>query len=659
MIQITEQIVIQKSGEFKETDFTIDASPELMQVLSSKIYTDPESAVLRELVTNAIDSHTEAKSNKDIEIHLPSRFKQELRIRDYGTGLSEKDISTIYTSFGTSNRRSSNEYCGCLGLGSKSPLSVADAFSVVSYQEGKKNTYSVYKCEKGIKLAKLSTEDTKELNGLEILVPIKQHKINEFHQKAINVYRWFKKKPVVIPKLEYPELKKLYEGDGFYVFPGDYYNKELYVVMGNIGYKSSVDKAGIKDFPPISVVLELNVGDVDISAGREDLYYSERTKAKLRESLDKVIECIRKEVEEGVKKAKCYYEAVCIYKKCPIKVTASYNGKNIETAQKICNIQHLDIRQPGYARRGTSKFRADRYIQYDENKKFYWDDLDKGRLNRVNEQGISNAVYLKPIPYITTTALGDIPGVLPTKKDFADFMGLNESDLILTSSLPKPTIIKTGRGASTTIQLYNGQDNYYQSYNWTDVKVQNTDTIHYVDINRFNPIIKVGEKDKRYIPQGCFNDLLGLLKFYKLIGEVQIYGVRNSFSKKSRKTWVNVGDLFWEQAPLLYAQYGIEQLLIDNNSTFGEYEHFKGLTITHSTLVPLVENVRKIKENLIKRDKELKFWLKCATIIGKTSVGVSYSFNTYLDQKPLLAYINSYDYKNFPVLEYINKEEFK
>ena len=656
VIPVKDIIEVKKSGDFEETTFSIDASPELMRVLTASIYTDPETAVLRELGTNAIDSSVEAKSEKPFEVHLPSRFKQELRFRDYGSGMDEARIKETYTVYGKSNRRESNDYTGCLGLGSKSPLAVADSFSVVSYIQGTKNTYTVFTDESGKpKLAKLSEEQTKEDNGVEIIVPIKQHKITEFHQKAVNVYRWFKKRPIVIPKLEYPEVQKLYEGEGFYVFSTNQYNKELYVVMGNIGYRSSVDKAGITDFPNISVVLELNVGDVDISAGREDLYYSERTKIKLRESLTKVIEHIRKIVEDGIKDAKCYYEAVCIYKKCPIKVTASYKGKILNASYKAMTIPHLDMRQPGYARRGNTKLKKDQYIQYEEGKKFYWDDLDKGGLNRVNEQGITNIVYIKAIPYVTTTTLGDVPGVLPTMKEVAEAIGINESDFILTSTLPKPTIVRSGRGVSTTIQLYNGKDNYYQSQNWTDVTVQTKDAIHYVDINRFHPIIKIGEEN-RYIPSGSFNSLLELLKYYKLLTEVPIYGVRNSFSKKSRKTWVNLGDLFWQEGPKLYAQHGIEQLLIDYNSTYGEYENFRGLNITNSILVPLLENIKKIKENLIKRDKELKFWLKCATIIGKTPVGVSHSFNTYLDKKPLLKYINSYDYKNLPVLEYINKE---
>src|SRR6188474_648086 len=134
-----------------DTTFGIANNAKAFDILSSKIYTDVPLAIVRELSTNAYDSHVMA-NRKDVpfQVHLPNYEDSYFSIRDFGTGLSHEDMMGLYTSYFTSNRSDSNDTIGCLGLGSKSPFAYTSQFSVISFFNGTKSVYAVFKNEDGI-----------------------------------------------------------------------------------------------------------------------------------------------------------------------------------------------------------------------------------------------------------------------------------------------------------------------------------------------------------------------------------------------------------------------------------------------------------------------------------------------------------------------------
>ena len=62
-------------------------------------------------------------------------------VRDYGPGLSHDDMFRVFTRYGRSTKRDSNEVVGMLGIGSKSGFAYADTFTVVSRHGGRVRTY--------------------------------------------------------------------------------------------------------------------------------------------------------------------------------------------------------------------------------------------------------------------------------------------------------------------------------------------------------------------------------------------------------------------------------------------------------------------------------------------------------------------------------------
>ena len=119
--------------------FSIKASPVAFDILSSKLYSNPILAIVRELLTNAYDSHKAAgKEDVPIKVNIPSYLEPSLIIRDYGLGLSKEDVMEMYTTFFSSTKSDSNDFTGCFGLGSKTPFSYTTSFSVNSYWNGTK-----------------------------------------------------------------------------------------------------------------------------------------------------------------------------------------------------------------------------------------------------------------------------------------------------------------------------------------------------------------------------------------------------------------------------------------------------------------------------------------------------------------------------------------
>ena len=58
----------------------------------NSLYKNPLGAIIRELTTNALESHMVAKTNRKVAIQLPTTLDQSLVIRDFGTGLDDEEV---------------------------------------------------------------------------------------------------------------------------------------------------------------------------------------------------------------------------------------------------------------------------------------------------------------------------------------------------------------------------------------------------------------------------------------------------------------------------------------------------------------------------------------------------------------------------------------
>lgn len=293
------------------SEFTIEASAEAFDVLSRKLYSNPELAVVRELSTNANDANIEANANRPIEVHLPVTRDDEMyfSVRDFGNGLTDDEVRCVYTSFFVSTKRGNEAVTGAFGLGSKSPFIMSDSFTVTSFNNGKKTVYNMHK-ENGIPQCTLvSSEDTNEPSGMLINVPINRDRIRTFCDTAWNFYR----STLFMPTINWESDWSIYTGDELiekFTAARDCFNKTT--IFFN---STDVNQLPIKDFgltvnvagvafhnvytDETSALLKkykirfmnilVNKSDVSIVPSREELHYDEKTvrflNARVKEEL--------------------------------------------------------------------------------------------------------------------------------------------------------------------------------------------------------------------------------------------------------------------------------------------------------------------------------------------------------------------------------------
>lgn len=309
-MQINDKAIeVTRSHVFDEGTFKIEANSVMFEILSSRIYTDVPYAIVRELSTNAADAHIEAGTqDKSFDIHLPTTWDSYFSIRDYGTGLSREDIATVYTVFGSSTRRMSNDFTGCLGLGSKTPFAYADQFTISSYQDGKKMVYSAFKNEENLPaITFMGESDTDEPNGLEIHLNVKPDDINRFQTAAKKVFQHFPIRPNVTgPELEFYDMAPIMEGKGWKLYENaGHLPARVSVLMGKICY--AAEGAEIKNElgSGVYLFLEVEIGDCSIAASREELQYNDHTNANLQRLIDTATADIRTQLDNQITGADC------------------------------------------------------------------------------------------------------------------------------------------------------------------------------------------------------------------------------------------------------------------------------------------------------------------------------------------------------------------
>lgn len=319
MIMQTEKSNVQSNID-NAREFVIEATSNIMETLSTRLYTNPIRAIIRETVSNAIDANIDKGIDEPIKLHLPTRIEPEFYVEDHGIGMDEETIYNVYTHYGNSTKSGSNKNIGGLGLGSKTPFAYTTQFFVISAKDGIRNTYICFKNEEGLpSITKTNSETVPaDVTGTKVSFPVKTYDISDFVDEAIITLLFTLQMPEIVGNLEeflmradcdkvedfvqYRDIIKnntYIDNDQIRRYLGRSSYGSLIVEMGGVAYK--VDQSELMDGEGTcdsvlsyvrnkaeTLVLHLPIGAVNIQSSREALHYSQRTKDRLTQEIVKL-----------------------------------------------------------------------------------------------------------------------------------------------------------------------------------------------------------------------------------------------------------------------------------------------------------------------------------------------------------------------------------
>lgn len=323
----------------KTQDFGIGDASIIIDILRNRLYKYKVRTLVQEYISNARDSMRAAKNTKDkIIIHSPTNFSPIFKVRDFGTGMSERVVAEVFTKYGSSTKRESDDQTGGFGIGGKSAWSYTDSFTVVSYLNGIKTTYVAHT---GVnnqgRLDTISSERTDEKNGIEIAVSVKQNDVNEFRRAIFRaIYFWNEiEKPIVKGVTEFPtkndtlQVGKYIEVFKTSIFP-DFisWNNHIqsYVSIDGIVYPFPYEMAELDAIRrivngknivlhlPSSVLIPSEKGHIQISATREELTDNDTTKMKLTEILKEVRNDLETHIKSHFSKVKSLQDFIEVWR---------------------------------------------------------------------------------------------------------------------------------------------------------------------------------------------------------------------------------------------------------------------------------------------------------------------------------------------------------
>jgi hypothetical protein len=356
-------VEIHSVGIQSANQFSIAQTSKMFKILSDSLYSDKVMAVIRELSTNAYDAHIAAGNKNPFKVCLPTQASPTFMVRDYGTGLSQADMEELYTTYGASNKNDSNDFVGCLGLGSKSPFAYTKSFSTISYFNGKKLSYIAAMDESGVpSLNLVSITKTNEPNGLEISFAVKQHDFHEFTSKSKRVFHYFRLKPIieggVCPSINdgsYSHHNVVIDGKGWKIgrvthdhtkYPSQHNSpgSGVIAIMGNIAYpvdtskiigedrpdqpdhiqawnrafgKADVDnwKSLVREILDSGLYLEIQfgIGELEMDVSREGLQYTKQVIKALREKTQDIYLQLKEDMTTKIAKSTSLVDAYQTY----------------------------------------------------------------------------------------------------------------------------------------------------------------------------------------------------------------------------------------------------------------------------------------------------------------------------------------------------------
>lgn len=515
-------------GDFQTTNFKLQANAKAFEILSSNIYTDKVSAVIRELSCNAHDAHADAGNPEPFHVHLPTYLEPWFSVVDNGNGLSDSEIREIFTTYFLSTKTNSDKFIGALGLGSKSPFSIRDSFTVISRHGGFIREYSCYRDENGEPQIALLTEkeNTDKSTGIEVKVNA-DNMVSEFRTKAITVFTYFDS----LPEFNDKELKEDIERErADFKFVSDNFGfrntyGDLVAVMGNVAYNipHEYNKHSISGY--IRFDISNPYEKLSFDPGRENLSLDEKTKTNLKNKIDQVFDSLSDIMLDQVSQEPTSFKRAKMFASFTGVLGSLVKDKKFDS-YKLPNLKESEIQV--------------------FSKPYSYRTMTVGKVGYINFG--KNVIYCLHRPRMTSRIreyLKNNPGTLYLlTQDQIDELKIDPEFIIDANDLPKVVRSSNGSSASSRskVAVWNGGTGYYgrnASSCWDDTSVDTADGEErvYVQIHRYEIQDQPYYLDSPYSIENTFKEIS------QWVPQVEVFGLKPAFinSKKFDKgNWISL-----------------------------------------------------------------------------------------------------------------------
>lgn len=698
-----EKVTLSNVG--KVTEFNIKATAHSFRILSSGLYSNKIRAIIRELSCNALDAMVAAgRGDVPFEVHLPTAIEPWFSVKDTGIGLSADDVERIASTYFESTKRDSNKFIGALGLGSKSPFSYTDNYSLIAIKDGIKNTYAAFISDDGIPAtALMATESTNDHSGVEIKFNVNDTRdFIRFKQEALYVFTYFDKKPIVtgygdfqFTTVEYRE-KDITPGVSQYVRSNNF--TKAYAVMGNIAYPIEMPNAetNLGELQYIlnnKVEIKFDIGELDFNPSREALNYSAQTINAIKQKLESIRDSIALLIEEKVKSIENLWEIQ--------SVLSNYFNNSLYTA----SVSSFIAKSDSFRKFFSNGVRKEFEVTFDELSKYnikarsftvssykgtindnkpcrrtikdtngnhvleeYFDiSMNKNTFFIVNNSkigGLERAKYhFRRQPHGVTVFLLE-PLDIKCSADFKGFLNyiyspgnvLDQSELI-----EKPKETKSSFKNISILKMihtsYNSRTGRKQS--WAEggklSEFSSTETYYYIPLKGFEVESAYGLNSAYRLFEAMKNCGISSLS------NINLYGVRKSDIETIKKltNWINIEDY------IVGVLKGLPpEPLIKSHNLFNNYSYFSHDMIINSISSKLEKesSFKKVCEYYSKyngnsfRNDSVKFIYKLYnnnTEVDSTIEIIKKELAETNKKYPLLQYISFYSIKPEAVVDYI------
>lgn len=572
-----EEPEVKTSRAFQSQNFDFGDKRVIMSILRGKMYANPIRAICQEVMSNARDANREAgRGDVPITVKLPNQWDENISFKDQGPGISPDRMENVFIKYGNSTKRSDNIQTGGFGLGAKTPFAYSDTFTIVTTTDEDDGRYrrtyialidktqlgamSEVSCEK--------LENDEGTTGTCITMGVEKKDRSAFAQYVRQIASHWK----VRPNIEGWQGTWQWNEDGKSIKSGNGWKltndgSNTLIIIDGIPYtlrldalftentKDADDKL-IRQLLSSGARLYFDVGELTVTASREDIDYQEDTIKKIKAKAKLAIAEFRKEVDSTIKGATDLWDASIKWSKVDynhrryiivpkwngiellthsIQPKAQYTGPNNTTwvnfkdkVKITCfHFNSGEDKVESYKGSGWRRKHIQRHIPIDENYLIVEDDdtRDGGRANRLRLRSLfesSNNPSLK----VALVQFKDKDGLNHFEKEY-NWSKINK---LKFSTVPKSKSKKGSTKSGYSVKKVKKLTRAVRGWKWvaeSDRAVNDNKGGYYVIIHSSNI---VSDSRKGYISKECIK------KLETTLGST-VYGILFKYKSKISPQW--------------------------------------------------------------------------------------------------------------------------